>query len=145
MSTGIPGRGASVLDFDGDGLLDLVLGEAIDYGSPRKSRLLRNRGNLRFEDVTDSVGFPHPMTGLGTAVGDVNGDGWPDVFLSGRSGGNRLMVNAPSKNGQREFVEHPQSRDLFDWEYSDDDDTPAGVCFADLNNDRKMDLSLIHI
>lgn len=136
---GFRGRGATVLDYDGDGNLDLLIGEALHYGSSRRSRLLRNLGGMRFEDVSSESGLPEGITGLGTAAGDVNGDGWPDLFLAGRYGGNRLFLNVDGGSVGRQFVEHPQSPQLFAWEFTDADDTPAGVCFADLNRDGRLD------
>jgi enediyne biosynthesis protein E4 len=133
---GFRGRGATAFDYDGDGLLDLLIGEAVHYGSPRRSRILRNRGKLKFEDVSGKVGLPAGLTGLGTAAADVNNDGWPDIFLAGRNGGNRLFLN----DGNGQFEEHPQSPKLFEWQFQDGDDTPCGVCFADVNLDGWPDL-----
>jgi hypothetical protein len=133
---GFRGRGATALDYDGDGLLDLLIGEAVHYGSPRRSRILRNRGELKFEDVSEQVGLPAGITGLGTAAADINNDGWPDIFLAGRHGGNRLFLN----DGKGRFNEHPQSPKLFEWQFQDGDDTPCGVCFADVNLDGWADL-----
>jgi hypothetical protein len=130
---GFRGRGATVLDFDGDADLDLLIGEAVHYGSGRRCRLLRNDGNLKFTDVSDSVGIPTNMPGLGVAAGDLNNDGWPDIFFAAR-GANRLFLN----DTKGKFVEHSQSPKLF--EYSDGDDTPCGVCFADVNLDGLQDI-----
>src|SRR5262245_20014516 len=79
------GRSVTVLDYDGDGLLDILVGEAPIPGyngsKTKRTRLFRNKGNLKFEDVTDAVGIPAIAPGLGVAVADVNNDGWPDIFL----------------------------------------------------------------
>ena len=80
-----------MLDCDGDGLLDLLVGECYFQGGMSRSRLFRNLGNYKFENVTAKVGLPEHVTGFGVAACDVNGDGWPDVFLAGRNGGNRLL------------------------------------------------------
>ncbi|HZT82272.1 MAG TPA: VCBS repeat-containing protein, partial [Gemmataceae bacterium] len=57
---GFGGRSATVLDYDGDGLLDLLVGEdpfpGYNGSKTKRSRLFRNKGNLQFEDVTDAVG-----------------------------------------------------------------------------------------
>ena len=133
---GFRGRGASAFDYDGDGLLDLLIGEAVHYGSPRRSRVLRNLGDLKFADVSEQVGLPAGITGLGTTAADINNDGWPDIFLAGRNGGNRLFMN----DGKGHFKEHPQSPGLFEWQFKDGDDTPCGACFADVNLDGWADL-----
>ena len=132
---GYRGRGATVLDFDGDADLDLLIGEAVHHGSNKRCRLLRNDGTLKFTDVSDDVGIPIDMPGLGVAAGDVNQDGWPDIFFAAR-GANRLFIN--DQKGR--FDEHAQSPKLFEFEYSDGDDTPCGVCFADVNVDGLQDI-----
>ena len=132
-----PARSVAVLDYDGDGLLDLLVGECFFQGGKGRSRLFRNRGNFKFEDVSRAVGLPEKVTGFGVAAGDVNGDGWPDIFLAGRYGGNRLFLN----DGKGRFQELPASHATFDWKYSDThEDTPCGVCFGDINNDGLLDI-----
>ncbi len=134
------GRGATVADLNGNGLLDLVLGEANYYGSPRRSRVLFNRGDYRFEDVTDEVGLPPGIPGLGTATGDLTGNGAADVLLTGREESNRLFLN----DGQGRFREAPGTRELLAWEYTSGDDSTAGVTFADVNNDGLPDIVIGH-
>ncbi len=132
-----PARSACLLDFDGDGLLDLLVGECFFQGGKSRSRLFRNKGGLAFENVTTKVGLPERVTGFGVAAGDVNGDGRPDVFLAGRYGGNRLFVN----DGKGRFVEVPKSHADFAWKYTDTaDDTACGCCFGDVNRDGLLDV-----
>lgn len=130
-------RSACVLDFDGDGLLDLLVGECFFQGGQSRSRLYRNVGGLRFEDATSAAGLPDRVTGFGVAACDVTADGWPDVLLGGRYGGNRLFVN----DGRGRFREVPPSHADFSWNYSDTpDDTACGVCFGDVNRDGLPDV-----
>lgn len=132
-----PARSVAVLDFDGDGLLDLLVGECFFQGGKSRSRLFRNRGGLKFEDVTAAAGLPAKVTGFGVAAADVNGDGWPDVFLAGRNSGNKLFIN----DGRGRFREVPASHANFEWQYKDTaDDTPCGVCFGDVNRDGLPDI-----
>jgi hypothetical protein len=136
------GRSTAVLDYDGDGLLDLLVGEdpVPGYnGSPTKSsRLFRNLGKLQFEDVSRAVGLPEQIPGLGVAAGDVNGDGWPDFFLASSGGGNRLFVN--DRRGK--FVEAPGSLEVFAWPKAIGDDMVCGVTMGDVNGDGLVDIVL---
>jgi hypothetical protein len=134
---GYQGRGLAALDYDGDGLLDLILCE--QYYSPKVKTgplLLRNLGNYRFENVSEKAGLPFGHGGLAVAVGDVNNDGWPDMFLSHGGGEHRLFLN----DGKGKFVESPGSRDVFRWKVASAEDTPAGVCIGDVNRDGLADI-----
>lgn len=88
------GSGVAMLDFDGDGRLDLYLVNGADLdalamgSSSAKSdprywnRLYRNAGNWRFEDATASAGVAGRGYGMGVATGDYDGDGDIDLFVS---------------------------------------------------------------
>jgi hypothetical protein len=74
----------AVADFDGDGLLDIVIATF----DPPHLQLWRNRGNLRFEDVTRGSGLEaFKGTGTGIAVGDFDRDGKLDLYISSVRGG----------------------------------------------------------
>src|SRR5262245_20519878 len=138
------GRSVTVLDYDGDGLLDLLVGEdpipGYNGSKTTRSRLFRNKGNLKFDDVTDAVGFPAVAPGLGVAAADVNNDGWPDLFLcSGKF--NALFLN--DRKGK--FQELPGSRQLFAYKGAGEqggDNMVCGVCFGDVNRDGHLDIIL---
>jgi hypothetical protein len=130
------GRSATVLDYDGDGRLDLLLGESVHYGSPRRSRLIHNRGDLKFEDVSEAAGLPAGIPGLGVAAGDVNNDGWPDIFLASSEGGNRLLMN----DGRGKFRPLAGDAETFAWKYTTTDDSTCGVSFGDVNRDGLVDI-----
>jgi enediyne biosynthesis protein E4 len=135
------GRGLAVLDYDGDGLLDLVLCE--QYYSPKVktgARLFRNTGNYKFEDVSKAAGLPPNFGGLGVAVADLNSDGWPDIVLTGGAGDHRLLLN----DGKGVFREAPGAREVFQWKGTRDDDPPAGVSIADVNRDGLPDIVIGH-
>jgi hypothetical protein len=138
------GRSATVLDYDGDGWLDLLVGEdpfpGYNGSKTKRSRLFRNKGNLQFEDVTDAVGFPDVAPGLGVAAADVNNDGWPDLFLCSGSF-NALFLN----DGRGKFRELPDSRALFAYTAAGKaggDNMVCGVCIADVNRDGLLDIVL---
>jgi hypothetical protein len=135
------GRSACVLDYDGDGLLDLLVGEdpLPGYnGSPTKSsRLFRNLGGLHFEDATSAAGIPGGIPGLGVAAADVNNDTWPDLFLAAHNGGNRMLLNDRGK-----FRELESAREVFHWPEAGGDNMICGVCFGDVNRDGLLDVVL---
>ncbi len=85
------GRTCAWVDFDGDGWIDLF---TTNHISP--TRLFRNLGNGKFEDVASQVGkFPDDV--FAAAWGDFNRDGFMDVFLNGHDG-IALMKNSRSPN-----------------------------------------------
>jgi len=130
-------RTAAAVDYDGDGMLDLLVGEDYFQGGRGQSRLFHNLGNLRFADVTEIEGLPNQVTGFGVAAGDVNGDGWPDLLFGGRYGGNRLFLN----DGAGCFNEVPAQYANFAWNYSKNtQNTSCGVCFGDVNRDGRLDI-----
>lgn len=127
-------RNVGVLDFDGDGLLDLLIVEDKFTRSPR-TRLMRNKGDFKFEDVTKAMGLPEDVFGLGCAVADLNGDGKPDFFIAHS---NRLFLSQPDGK----YREATELRDVFAWKPLDNEDWPCGAVFADLNRDGRLDLVL---
>ena len=83
--------GVALFDYDRDGDLDLYLvnsGDLDDRGLPRdgktgvQNRLYRQDDEGRFVDVTASSGLGDAGYGMGAAVGDIDNDGFPDVYLS---------------------------------------------------------------
>lgn len=116
------GGGIALLDFDGDGLLDVFIpgGGHFDgnkvLGHP--CRLYRNLGNWKFEDVTEKVGlsisFPYSH---GAAAFDYDNDGWTDLLVTGY-GGVVLLHNEPDGMGGRRFVDVTKKAGLADTRWS---------------------------
>ena len=86
------GSGVAVLDYDGDGLMDLFLanGTTLDgegAGAKATSHLYRNLGRLKFQDVTEAAGVGRRGWGQGVCAADYDNDGDTDLFAAyfGRS------------------------------------------------------------
>jgi hypothetical protein len=99
------GSGVAVFDYDGDGLLDVYLVTAAELTParervPHRNALYRNLGGLRFEDVSERAGVDAAAWGNGVCVGDFDGDGHLDIYVT-NWGPNFLFRN----NGDGTFTE----------------------------------------
>jgi hypothetical protein len=111
---------ASFVDYDRDGWLDLFMARYVtyvpvrcvlvsgrpDYCGPKSfaaqaDRLLHNvRG--RFEDVSAMIAGRAPAAGLGVVTGDVNGDGFVDVYVANDGADNHLWINQEGRGFKEE-------------------------------------------
>ena len=94
------GAGCALVDVDNDGLPDVVLVDSTSWpgskGPRGQSRLYRNLGGGRFQDVSTQWGMPSGVYGMGVAAGDFDNDGYTDLALTA-IGGSRLLRN---RNGR---------------------------------------------
>ena len=93
------GGGVCLLDYDGDGLLDIyfVNGNTLEdvrRGVSHPSALYRANGDGTYADVTTAAGVAGRGWGMGCTVGDYDNDGLPDLHVLGING-NVLYHNTP--------------------------------------------------
>jgi len=123
------GGGVGFLDFDGDGLLDILFingGETPRGKSPNPVRnaLYRNLGNGRFEDVAAKAGIDRlPFYGMGVAVGDYDNDGFPDLYITGypasalyHNNRNGTFTDVTDKSGVKNLGRWAASAAWFDYD-----------------------------
>jgi len=133
--------GVGLLDYDGDGWLDVYAVQGgpfppTDSARGEGDRLFRNRGDGTFEDTTERAGiasFPRGY-GNGVAVGDYDNDGRPDLFVT------RWHSYALYRNrGDGRFEDVTGKVGL-----GGDRDWPTSAAFADLDSDGDLDLYVCH-
>ena len=81
------GAGCAFIDYDNDGWLDIYLVNSgrcdfFDPQPPLRNALYHNNRDGTFSDVTEKAGVPGDGYGMGAAVGDYNGDGFPDLYVT---------------------------------------------------------------
>ncbi|MBI4586307.1 MAG: CRTAC1 family protein [Planctomycetes bacterium] len=129
--------GGAVLDFDGDGFMDLYLvsGSRWDLkpgDPPPINRLFRNRGDGTFEDATARSGAGDPGWGQGAVAADYDGDGDPDLYVT-NIGANRLFRN----EGSGVFTDVTSRAGVPGPGWS------TGAAFADADGDGDLDLFVV--
>jgi hypothetical protein len=131
------GSGCAFLDYDRDGDQDILLINSSQF-PPHEHRepaphmgLYQNDGQGRFQNVTSGSGLDVSFYGTGVAVGDYDGDGWTDVFVSAL-GPNHLFRNL----GQGKFLDVTETAGVAGESHRWS--TSAG--FLDYDNDGDLDL-----
>ncbi|HEY6336956.1 MAG TPA: CRTAC1 family protein [Candidatus Sulfotelmatobacter sp.] len=81
------GAGCAFLDYDNDGWMDIYLvnsGRCDFYEpvQPLRNALYHNNRDGTFTDVTQKAGVAGNAYGMGVAVGDYDGDGFPDLYVT---------------------------------------------------------------
>ncbi|MFN7974655.1 MAG: CRTAC1 family protein [Acidobacteriota bacterium] len=134
----IMGGGAAFLDMDGDGDLDLFFVQSgplpgkTHFGKGRAAfpnALYENLGNGKFKDVTKGSGIEGKGYGQGVAVGDVDGDGLPDVYVT-CFGADELYRNL----GKGKFKDVTRESGIGNTLWG------SSAAFADLDADGDLDL-----
>ena len=146
---GIGYSGASVssafFDYDCDGDLDLYIlnssftsrmsttyrPKILDGSAVNNDRLFRNNGDGTFSDVTVQAGIVYEGFGLGLAIGDLNKDGYPDIYVSNDYISNDLLYinqgNGTFRNEISNYLSYQTTSSM-------------GNDMADVNNDGNPDI-----
>jgi enediyne biosynthesis protein E4 len=136
---------AAFFDYDLDGYIDLYVlnntvnsrmnttyrPRTIDGSSPDNDRLYHNNKDGTFTDVTKQAGIVYEGFGLGLAVGDVNKDGYPDIYISNDYLSNDLLYinqgNGTFRNEIKTYLSYQSTSSM-------------GNDMADVNNDGNPDI-----
>jgi hypothetical protein len=130
------GGGVSVGDINNDGLVDLYF-----TSNQGPNKLYLNKGNMKFEDITESAGVAgHSDWKTGAVMADVNGDGFLDIYVTaivgvcGFEGRNELFIN----QGDGTFKEEAKKYGLDFAAYS------GSAAFFDYDKDGDLDIYLLN-
>lgn len=130
------GGGVAVGDINNDGLADIYFS-----GNQTSNKLYLNKGDLKFEDITEQAGVAGVSEwNTGAVMADVNGDGLLDIYvcavvgIKGLRGHNELYIN----NGDQTFTEQSANYGL------DLDTYSANAAFFDYDLDGDLDMYLLN-
>ncbi len=126
--------GVALVDYDGDGRLDIYLITAAELSSsreriPHRNALYRNLGGWKFEEVSKQAGMDAAAWGNGVCVGDVDNDARPDLYVT-NWGANFLYRNRG--NGSFEDIAAQAGVAAGGWS--------TGCTFFDADADGDLDL-----
>ena len=155
--------GATFVDLDRDGWLDLYVLYYVDYSvaddvrcyapssrrdycgpstfKPVPDHLLRNRRNGTFEDVSVPSGIGLKAgPGLGAVADDFDGDGWPDLFVANDGAANFLWINQKNFTFREDGLLAGVALNA-----SGKPEAGMGVAVGDIDGDGRDDLLITHL
>lgn len=128
----LQGAGVGILDVDNDGLQDIYFAS-----SSGNDKLYRNKGNLKFEDISEKAGIQKGVYfSSGITIVDINQDGYDDIYV------NRFLYTEVEKLKNKLYVN--QKDGTFKEEAStygiDDPGLSTCATFFDMDGDNDLDL-----
>jgi hypothetical protein len=130
------GGGVGLGDVNNDGLIDIYF-----TGNLEPNRLYLNKGNFKFEDITDKAGVSGTKAwSTGVSMADVNGDGFIDIYvcnsgdIEGDNKQNELFIN----NGDLTFTEQGEKYGIADKGFT------THAVFFDYDRDNDLDLYILN-
>jgi len=131
------GAGVGVGDIDNDGLPDIFFA-----GNMVSSRLYLNKGNMRFEDITERAGVTTKRWATGVTMVDINNDGYLDIYVSVSGPGNSKAQDRANllfiNNKDRTFTEAAAQYGIADTSFT------TQAVFLDYDKDGCLDLFLLN-
>ena len=155
---------AAFIDYDRDGWMDLMVVNYVAYRlenehkcfanrsgrrdycgpqsyEPEPDRLLHNRGDGTFEDVTLTMGMARTYgAGLGTVVADFNDDAWPDIYVANDGMENQMWINQAGGRFENQAVVGGTAVNM-----QGATEASMGVVAADFDSDGDEDLFMTHL
>jgi hypothetical protein len=128
----VKGGGLGLIDYDADSDLDLFVPNGAYLDATARgpgARLYENDGAMRFTDVTARAGIDFHGWGMGVAVGDVDANGFDDIYVAAY-GPDVLLLN----DGNKRFTDATARAGLGDPRWS------AAAAFGDVDADSDLDL-----
>jgi len=143
-----PAKGACValVDYDGDGYLDIYVGNSGVIFEPlgMPNILYRNNGDGTFTDMAVEAGIADGRQTQGAAFGDVDNDGDPDLYVANDFGMNALYIN----NGDGSFQDVTETAGIkgaIDIIGGEEAPNGYGTALADINNDGYLDIYVVNL
>lgn len=151
---------AGFFDYDRDGDLDLYVCRFGIYEPQRECRnakgqrdccgpasfdgicdsLYRNDGDGRFTDVTRAARLDVPLRAWGVLFADLNGDDWPDIYVTNDEDPNSLWINRKDGSFVNEGLQRGVAVNGAGWR-----EASMGITVGDIDGDGGLDLLMTHI